>query len=108
MMKNIDEALIECLYKLLEDTYATNLREIMLQKSTRATFLETFQYAMLKWGDLNPTPLMEKHSRILAPWNPKDGMTKLWRHLNSCAKYGFYAGETVPDNILCDSVLGSY
>ena len=48
---------------------------------------------------------MENRNRMLAPWHPNDCMSKLWRHLKSCANYGFYAGETVPDNILQDAAL---
>ena len=101
----MDEALIEHFYGILEDTYVADLWKIMLQQATQATFLDTFESATLKWGKSNHTSRMENRNRMLAPWHPNDCMSKLWRHLKSCANYGFYAGETVPDNRLQDAAL---
>ena len=48
---------------------------------------------------------MENHNRMLEPWHTNDGMIKIWRHLKSCANYGFYTGEPVPNNILRNAAL---
>ena len=103
---NMDEALIERFYDLLDPTHASNLREVMLAHfGVPATFIQTFESTMHKWGTSTATSHRDNRNIMVDAWYPNGGMTKLWRHLKTCASYGYFSSGKISDTQLRDAAL---
>ena len=100
----MDIALSNLFYLLLEQDYAANLRELMLA-IPEPTFLQLFKCAIRKWGNSTPGQQKANYNAMYKQWHPNEGTTKLWRHLRHCANLAWYTGQPLTDIQICDAAL---
>ena len=73
---NMDMALIERFYSMLDPSYEEELRDATASQAN-PTFLQIFGYAVQRYGNTTPQSRLENKNSMLHAWHQDDGMEAL-------------------------------
>ena len=77
---NMDQALIKRFLQMIDPDYTQSLHDATCHLAN-PTFINMFDQAVAMWGRTTPEARNANRACLTEPWNPADGVNRLWRHL---------------------------